>query len=57
MEDDEEYPLKIRQDLYTSKMEFSISDHKPVIGVFTLEVGNALIPTTVSNSLATRGRC
>ncbi|XP_029699681.1 inositol polyphosphate 5-phosphatase K-like isoform X5 [Takifugu rubripes] len=38
MEEDEEYPLKIRQDLYTSNMEYSISDHKPVIGVFTLEL-------------------
>lgn len=37
-DEDEEYPLKIRQDLYTSNMEYSISDHKPVIGVFTLEV-------------------
>lgn len=37
-EEDEEYPLKIRQDLYTSNMEYSVSDHKPVIGVFTLEV-------------------
>lgn len=49
MEEDEEYPLKIRQDLYTSNMEYSISDHKPVIGVFTLEVRNTLIPTAVSN--------
>lgn len=40
IEEDEEYPLKIRQDLYTSNMEYSISDHKPVIGVFTLEVRN-----------------
>lgn len=38
LEEDEEYPLKIRQDLYTSNMEYSISDHKPVISVFTLEV-------------------
>lgn len=39
-EEDEEYPLKLRQDLYTSNMEFSISDHKPVLGVFTLTVRN-----------------
>uniref|UniRef100_A0A8B9H746 Tektin 1 n=1 Tax=Astyanax mexicanus TaxID=7994 RepID=A0A8B9H746_ASTMX len=26
------------QDLYTSKMEYGVSDHKPVIGVFTLEL-------------------
>uniref|UniRef100_A0A3Q0T809 Inositol polyphosphate-5-phosphatase Ka n=1 Tax=Amphilophus citrinellus TaxID=61819 RepID=A0A3Q0T809_AMPCI len=38
LEEDVEYPLKIRQDLYTSIMEYSISDHKPVIGVFTLEL-------------------
>ncbi|KAM6932869.1 inositol polyphosphate 5-phosphatase K-like isoform 2-T2 [Lycodopsis pacificus] len=37
-DEDEEYPLRIRQDLYTSNMEYSISDHKPVIGVFTLEL-------------------
>ncbi|XP_034556476.1 inositol polyphosphate 5-phosphatase K-like isoform X2 [Notolabrus celidotus] len=36
LKEDEEYPLKVRQELYTSKMEYSISDHKPVIGVFTL---------------------
>lgn len=35
---EEEFPLKIKQDLYTSKMEYSISDHKPVIGVFSLEL-------------------
>ncbi|XP_071327929.1 inositol polyphosphate 5-phosphatase K-like isoform X2 [Trachinotus anak] len=38
LEEDEEYPLKIRQDLYTSNMEYRISDHKPVIGIFTLEL-------------------
>ncbi|XP_059186552.1 inositol polyphosphate 5-phosphatase Ka isoform X2 [Centropristis striata] len=38
VEEDEEYPLKIRQDLYTSNMEYSISDHKPVISIFTLEL-------------------
>ncbi|KAM9852767.1 inositol polyphosphate 5-phosphatase K-like [Aulostomus maculatus] len=38
LEEDEEYPLKIRQDLYTSKMEYSISDHKPVVGIFTLDM-------------------
>ncbi|XP_070826847.1 inositol polyphosphate 5-phosphatase K-like isoform X2 [Chaetodon trifascialis] len=38
LEEDEEYPLKIRQDLYTSMMEYSISDHKPVVGIFTLEL-------------------
>ncbi|XP_060928917.1 inositol polyphosphate 5-phosphatase Ka isoform X1 [Limanda limanda] len=38
LEEDEEYPLRIRQDMYTSNMEFIISDHKPVIGIFTLEL-------------------
>lgn len=38
LEEEEEYPLKIRQDLYTGNMEYSISDHKPVVGVFTLEL-------------------
>ncbi|KAI3354491.1 hypothetical protein L3Q82_019003, partial [Scortum barcoo] len=38
LEEDEEYPLKIRQDFYTSNMQYSISDHKPVIGIFTLEL-------------------
>lgn len=33
-----EYPLKITQDLYTSKMEYGISDHKPVIGIFNIEL-------------------
>lgn len=37
-EEDEEYPLTIKQDLYTSHMEYSNSDHKPVVGTFTLEV-------------------
>ena len=38
LEEDEEYPLKIRQDSYTSIMEYGISDHKPVVSIFTLEV-------------------
>ncbi|XP_073338271.1 inositol polyphosphate 5-phosphatase K-like [Pagrus major] len=38
LEEDEEYPLKIRQDSYTSIMEYSISDHKPVVSIFTLEL-------------------
>ncbi|KAF7219497.1 inositol polyphosphate 5-phosphatase Ka isoform X3 [Nothobranchius furzeri] len=38
LEEDEEYPLKVRQDFYTSSMEYRISDHKPVIGIFTLEL-------------------
>ncbi|XP_028320992.1 inositol polyphosphate 5-phosphatase K-like isoform X3 [Gouania willdenowi] len=38
LDEDEEFPLKIRQDLYTSNMEYGVSDHKPVVGVFTLEL-------------------
>uniref|UniRef100_A0A3Q3DHH4 Inositol polyphosphate-5-phosphatase Ka n=1 Tax=Hippocampus comes TaxID=109280 RepID=A0A3Q3DHH4_HIPCM len=34
----EEYPLEIRQDLYTSNMDYSTSDHKPVTGIFTLKL-------------------
>lgn len=34
----DEFPLRVVQDTYTSNMEYSVSDHKPVIGVFTLEV-------------------
>lgn len=37
-EEDGEFSLKVRQDLYTSCMEYSISDHKPVVGLFTLEL-------------------
>ena len=53
LEEDEEYPLKIRQDSYTSNMEYGISDHKPVIGIFTLEVsyqsfGFIITPTVLS---------
>lgn len=51
IEEDEEYPLKIKQDLYTSNMEYSISDHKPVIGVFTLEVRDTHILDVKSNLL------
>lgn len=38
VDDDEEYPLKVAQDVYTSNMEYGVSDHKPVVGVFSLEV-------------------
>ncbi|KAL2096097.1 hypothetical protein ACEWY4_008245 [Coilia grayii] len=37
-EEDEEYPLEVKQDLYTSVMEYGISDHKPVISTFHLEL-------------------
>ncbi|KAM9468894.1 inositol polyphosphate 5-phosphatase Ka isoform 2-T2 [Clarias gariepinus] len=34
----EEFPLKLVQETYTSHMEYSISDHKPVTGIFRLEL-------------------
>ncbi|XP_076832610.1 inositol polyphosphate 5-phosphatase Ka isoform X2 [Brachyhypopomus gauderio] len=34
----DEYPLNLAQDVYTSNMEYAISDHKPVIGIFSLEL-------------------
>ncbi|KAI4902334.1 hypothetical protein NFI96_001262 [Prochilodus magdalenae] len=34
----EKYPMKVVQDSYTSNMEYGISDHKPVIGIFRLEL-------------------
>ena len=48
-EEEEEFPLKLKQDSYTSNMEYGVSDHKPVIGIFTLEVTEAAafpIPTS-----------
>lgn len=36
--EDEEYPLKVKQELYSSIMEYSVSDHKPVIGIFNLKM-------------------
>ncbi|XP_061684559.1 inositol polyphosphate 5-phosphatase Ka isoform X1 [Syngnathoides biaculeatus] len=38
LEKSEDYPLEIRQDLYTTNMEYSISDHKPVTGIFTMRL-------------------
>ncbi|KAK7172016.1 hypothetical protein R3I93_004341 [Phoxinus phoxinus] len=37
-EDDDEFPLKMTQEYYTSKMEYGVSDHKPVFGIFRLEL-------------------
>ncbi|XP_026880296.2 inositol polyphosphate 5-phosphatase Ka isoform X1 [Electrophorus electricus] len=34
----EEYPMTVALDVYTSNMEYGVSDHKPVIGVFSLEL-------------------
>ncbi|KAL2094392.1 hypothetical protein ACEWY4_009111 [Coilia grayii] len=38
VDDDDEYPLKVVQDMYTCNMEYGVSDHKPVTGIFTLEL-------------------
>uniref|UniRef100_A0AAV2J0P3 Inositol polyphosphate-related phosphatase domain-containing protein n=1 Tax=Knipowitschia caucasica TaxID=637954 RepID=A0AAV2J0P3_KNICA len=37
-----ENPLRITQELYTSHMEYSLSDHKPVVGCFRLELRKML---------------
>ncbi|KAM4726744.1 inositol polyphosphate 5-phosphatase K isoform 2-T2 [Anableps anableps] len=34
----EEYPIMVIQNTYTSVMSYGVSDHKPVIGNFTLEL-------------------
>lgn len=34
----DEFPFRVVQDAYTSHMEYSVSDHKPVTGIFTLEL-------------------
>uniref|UniRef100_A0A3P9PLA5 Inositol polyphosphate-5-phosphatase K n=1 Tax=Poecilia reticulata TaxID=8081 RepID=A0A3P9PLA5_POERE len=34
----EEYPIMVTQNTYTSVMSYGVSDHKPVIGNFTLEL-------------------
>lgn len=38
--EEEEHPLKVTQEMYTSNMKYGVSDHKPVISVFTLQVRN-----------------
>lgn len=37
-EQEDELPLRVTQECYTSKMEYSISDHKPVVGIFRFEL-------------------
>ncbi|XP_056612452.1 inositol polyphosphate 5-phosphatase Ka isoform X1 [Triplophysa dalaica] len=37
-EQEEEFPLRVAQESYTSKMDYNISDHKPVVGNFCLEL-------------------
>ncbi|XP_061608808.1 inositol polyphosphate 5-phosphatase K isoform X2 [Phyllopteryx taeniolatus] len=34
----DEYPLVVNQDKYTSDMSYGVSDHKPVIAIFSLEL-------------------
>ncbi|CAB1431662.1 unnamed protein product [Pleuronectes platessa] len=34
----DEYPIMVTQDKYTSDMSYGVSDHKPVIGTFSLEL-------------------
>lgn len=34
----DEYPLLVTQDKYTSDMSYGVSDHKPVIATFSIEV-------------------
>ncbi|TKS82936.1 Inositol polyphosphate 5-phosphatase K [Collichthys lucidus] len=34
----DEYPLQVTQDKYTSDMSYGVSDHKPVIAIFGLEL-------------------
>lgn len=42
-EEQDEYPVLVTQDKYTSDMSYGVSDHKPVIATFSLEVrANAL---------------
>ncbi len=36
--DDDEYPIKVTQDMYTCDVSYGVSDHKPVIATFNLEV-------------------
>lgn len=35
---DQEYPLLVTQDKYACDMSYGVSDHKPVIATFSLEV-------------------
>lgn len=44
----DEYPLLVTQDKYTSDMSYGVSDHKPVVASFSLEVSD--------NSLSTPAR-
>lgn len=39
-DDDDEYTVKVIQDMYTCDVSYGVSDHKPVIGIFRMEVRN-----------------
>ncbi|XP_005155333.2 inositol polyphosphate 5-phosphatase K isoform X2 [Danio rerio] len=36
--DDDEFSVKVTQDMYTCDVSYGVSDHKPVIGTFNLEM-------------------
>lgn len=36
--EDDEDPILVNQNTYTSDMSYGVSDHKPVIATFTMEV-------------------
>uniref|UniRef100_A0A671LQH9 Inositol polyphosphate-5-phosphatase Kb n=1 Tax=Sinocyclocheilus anshuiensis TaxID=1608454 RepID=A0A671LQH9_9TELE len=36
--DDDEYPIKVMQDMYTCDVSYGVSDHKPIIATFNLEM-------------------
>ncbi|XP_075892934.1 inositol polyphosphate 5-phosphatase K-like isoform X3 [Nelusetta ayraudi] len=36
--EEEAHPLKVTQELYTSNMKYGVSDHKPVVSVFNLQL-------------------
>lgn len=42
----DEYPFLVMQDKYTSEMSYGVSDHKPVIATFSLEVRAGLLLDT-----------
>lgn len=41
----DEYPLLVTQDKYTSDMSYGVSDHKPVVASFSLEVSQTSLST------------
>ncbi|XP_028839590.1 inositol polyphosphate 5-phosphatase K isoform X2 [Denticeps clupeoides] len=38
LDEHEESSIKVTQDVYTCNMEYGVSDHKPVMGIFTVEM-------------------